>query len=307
MAAPGAHAAYAPKLELAVNPTTPAAPAALTAKVTQQSGETASKTIKLAFPQGFALAEKVSPCTAAQESSNACPPASQIGSAHETTSLADLTGPVYLQATDAGAQRLALHLSGLGGLVTQKLYADIQAGGGPLTLTIDNMPNTASTLLELDLQGGDKALVVTPRTCGPGSFNAQFTSQNGDQVSAQVPITISGCATAPVVSAVSVRPKSFHTVHTFADTQRPGHSITLRYTLSEATNGTRVKVQRRAQRRWVKSGSFVASGDQGPNSVKFDGLLRGKRLKPGRYRFLVQTTGKTGLTSKPVAVGFTIR
>lgn len=309
VAAATASAAYAPKLEIKIDPSTPSSPVAITSKIIQASGETANKTVKVAFPPGFAagLKSKVQPCTPEQEAADTCPPISEVGSAQAVTAIATLTGPVYLELVNGTQLRLAIHLSGLGGLIKQNVYGDIILSGGRVNTVFDNLPNTATTLFELDLLGGDKALSVTPRTCGPGTFDAQFTSQNGEQATSQAQVTISGCPTTPVVSAVSVRPKSFRAIRRFSDTQRRGFSTTLRYTLSEATNGSRIKVQKRVKRHWKMAGSFVAGGDQGVNAVKFDGRVRGKALKPGRYRFLVQTTGNSGLTSRAVPVGFTLR
>jgi len=179
--------------------------------------------------------------------------------------------------------------------------------GGRISTVFDNLPNTSTTLFELDLQGGDKALSVTPETCGPAAFEAQFTSQNNEQATSQAQVAISGCPTKPLVTAVSVNPRTFRAVRRFSDTERPGFSTTIRYTLSEATNGTRINVQKRVRRHWRTAGSFVASGDKGANMVRFDGRVRSKPLEPGNYRFLIQTTGNGGLKSKPVVRKFTIK
>lgn len=301
-AAPAAQAAYAPKLEIQIAPSTPDSRVAITSRIIQAGGETANKTVKVTFPVGFAAntKNKLKPCTPEQESSETCPPESQVGTGHAETGFANLDGPVFIQLTPASQLRLAVHLTGLGGLITQKVYGDIVLAGGRVNTVFDNLPNTATTLFELKLEGGDRALAATPRTCGPGVFQAEFTSQNDERASAEAKIEIAGCPTRPVVSAVSVSPRAFRAVRKFSDTQRAGYSTTLSYTLSEATNGSRVKVQKRVGGRWRMAGSFVAGGEQGVNTVKFDGRLRGRPLKPATYRFLVQSTGKSGLTSTAV-------
>src|SRR4051795_4646837 len=131
-AAPVAHAAYAPKLEIKIDPTTPSTPIAITSRITQASGETANKTVKLSFPVGYQASSKstVKPCTPDQEQANTCPPESQVGTGHAETAFANLDGPVFLELAPQSQLRLAVHLSGLGGLITQNIYGDIVLGGG---------------------------------------------------------------------------------------------------------------------------------------------------------------------------------
>ena len=59
-----ASAAYAPKLQISLDPATAGAPPAITSVVTQASGETASKTVTVSFPVGFGpqLGAKVNSC-----------------------------------------------------------------------------------------------------------------------------------------------------------------------------------------------------------------------------------------------------
>lgn len=307
LAAPVAQAAYAPRGEIKIDPLTSAAPVSIQSRILQASGETASKTIRLALPAGFTIATKVQPCTPEQEQADACPPASQVGTARSETDVANLEGPVFLGQQGSQGLRLVVSLSGLGGLVKQKTYGDLVVTAGRAAVVFDNLPNTPSTLFQLDLQGGDKAVAQTSKECGKGSVDAQFTSQDGEQAASQVPVEVSGCNTVAAVSAVRVRPKAFRAVRKFSDSQRAGFGTTLAYTLSEATNGSRIKVQKRVAKVWRTAGSFIAGGEQGANSVRFDGRVRGKPLRPGPYRFLVQTTGKSGARSKAVPAAFVIR
>src|SRR5437588_5133393 len=181
--APAAHAAYAPKLAIKVDPATPSSPAAITSTVTQASGETANKTVKVMFPAGFNgnSDAKVTPCTQQQEESDACPPASQVGNATAQTQLGSLSGPVYYEISQTQQPGLVVYLSGFGGLVKQKLLGTIAPVNGRIQVTFDNLPNTPTTSFELALQGGDKALSLTPKTCGKATFDAAFTSQNDEQ------------------------------------------------------------------------------------------------------------------------------
>src|SRR3954447_22301803 len=91
-AAPAGDAAYAPKLEIKIDPATPSTPIALTSRIIQASGETANKTVKVAFPVGFGAStkSKVVPCKPAQEQADECPAESLVGAGHAETSLANL-------------------------------------------------------------------------------------------------------------------------------------------------------------------------------------------------------------------------
>ena len=53
-------------------------------------------------------------------------------------------------------------------------------------------------------------------------------------------------------------------------------------------------------------GSFTLSGTAGPNSFRFTGRLRGKKLSPGRYRLVMVATDAAGNKSKPKRAGFRI-
>ena len=51
---------------------------------------------------------------------------------------------------------------------------------------------------------------------------------------------------------------------------------------------------KKACTRYVRTGSFGATGAQGPNSLAFTGKLRGKPLKPGKYRARISATDAAG-------------
>jgi hypothetical protein len=59
------------------------------------------------------------------------------------------------------------------------------------------------------------------------------------------------------------------------------------YTLSEPAT-SRCRVQRRKRGHYVTlRGRFKHVGNTGPNHFKFTGRLRGRKLKPGRYRLVM--------------------
>jgi hypothetical protein len=59
--------------------------------------------------------------------------------------------------------------------------------------------------------------------------------------------------------------------------------------------------------RWVRlRGSFSHSGKKGSNSFRFTGRLRGRALRPGRYRLVAVATDGAGNRSPARRTGFRI-
>src|SRR3954470_13833719 len=87
-----ASAAYAPKLQLTIDPPTAAKAAAVTSVITQAAGETASKQVKVVFPKGFEanFGSKAAICKPEQEQALNCPPDSQIGTGEAVASVLGL-------------------------------------------------------------------------------------------------------------------------------------------------------------------------------------------------------------------------
>jgi hypothetical protein len=97
-------------------------------------------------------------------------------------------------------------------------------------------------------------------------------------------------------------------------------AATVRFTITRRAGGRKVKrgkktvcvkptKKNRKHRRCTSvvrlKGSFSRNGVAGLNSFHFTGRLRGRRLKPGRYR-LVATPTAGGKTGKPTSRGFRI-
>jgi hypothetical protein len=309
-----AFSAYAPKLEVKIEPATADGPTAITSTITQATGEDASKTVKVFFPRGFQAnaSAKVSGCSAADADAKACKPDSQVGNAlAEATGVGTLEGPVHL-ITDPGKIHLAMFLKGgPAGLVEQRIdgVVTIQPDGSFLS-TFDNLPDVQTTLFKLSFLGGDKSLVLTPRTCGTFPFKGEFTSQKGEAAKSESAVDITGCSgggTKPEIEAASTSPRRFRPVRTVAQRTRRGYGTRLRWTLSQETAGTRIKVERKVGRSYRKVSSFVGTGKEGANSLKYEGRTgSGKPLRAGAYRFSLQTTSRTGVKSSVRRVGFTV-
>src|SRR3954465_9559378 len=108
-----APAAFGPQLQIKLDPATAGAPPAITSVVTQAAGETPSKTVTVSFPVGFGpqLGAKVASCQQADEDRRACPPDTQLGTAHADASVLGLPaafdGTVHLAGVAAAQVRLS--------------------------------------------------------------------------------------------------------------------------------------------------------------------------------------------------------
>src|SRR3954454_15469896 len=88
--ATAAQAAYAPQLQVSVDPAGPGVKPRLTTVVTQQGSETANRQVVVSLPTGFAApltVAQIPVCSQAQQDARACPAESRIGSAEAVAAL----------------------------------------------------------------------------------------------------------------------------------------------------------------------------------------------------------------------------
>ena len=98
---------------------------------------------------------------------------------------------------------------------------------------------------------------------------------------------------APKLSALGIR--------------RAKRAFRVSYTLSEAA-ATTFRVDRRRAGRWRRmKGKFANSGHAGANSFRWRGGLRGRRLRPGRYRLVAQALDPSGARSATLRKRFRVR
>src|SRR4051794_1844675 len=279
LAAP-ASAAFGPQLQIKLDPATAGKAPAITSVVTQAAGETPSKTVKVSFPVGFGpqLGAKVSSCSPADEANQACPPDTQLGTAKADASVlglpAHFDGTVHLAGVQGAKFRLVifLHNATFG---DQKIVgqAAVRPDGGYDT-TFDNLPNTLVTHFELDLAGGEKALLQNPSKCAPYVSKAAFTSQNGEQASGQFPVDIPGC------SAQAGKPLTLGAVKLARDGS-------VRFSLGAPAKGT-VTIKQGGRKVLAKR----FTGAAGANRVVT------RKLKPGRYVVAITATGADGKVAR---------
>lgn len=124
-----------------------------------------------------------------------CPRDSQVGTVRSTTPALEeaLTGEIYLaspectgasgtctpqDASDGHMIRLFLQLVGEGEsgiVVKQELTGQINQQTGQLTVLDDEVPEVPFSDLKLTLQGGERATLANPRTCGTVTTTADLT------------------------------------------------------------------------------------------------------------------------------------
>jgi hypothetical protein len=283
-----AHAAFSPDLTVGLAPATAAGSPELTATVVQPATDTAIERFTLTLPAGFSAAgaPAASACTLALVRAGTCPPATQIGLfAVQVGASAPATGTIH----KTGANSFGLFVSALGGAVSQTVEGSlVQRASGALDLKLDQLPALPLTGLALRLWGGQWSLIRTPGECGNYTLDGKFTSRLGEFAIDRTLMAISGCAGAPTVTVANAR---------LSDTRfKAGGSVygtrtTIEWWASQAADHTTLRIERRVDGTWRAVGGLVANGNAGDNFVRWDGRVRNRILKPGRYALRIQPAG----------------
>ena len=274
-----AHAAYAPALEVRVDPATPYSASALTATLRQAPGESANRDEVVRFPPAFRFNPgfSVNGCTAAQEADAACPDASRIGLATAETELGSFSGLVHLTQDF----RFVIFLRGFGGLVQQKIDGYFRMGAdGWIESVIEGLPQVRSTLAQVRMDAGARSLMLTPAECGQYPVDGRFTSHENETATSRATVTIVGCEAGAQVAALRARPRR--------------GALDVVWQLTGAAARTEVVLERRVRRRpWVRWTRIRAARIAGASRARLSGP-RGAPLRPGRYRVTLSTFGAGG-------------
>jgi len=106
-----------------------------------------------------------------------CPAASRIGAVELLSSVSDqaLSGSVYLGEERPGERFRMFIVTSASGIVV-KFVGSMQADpvSGRFSTTLTGLPQVPIRRLSLDLDGGAKALVASPLSCGPASSRGHF-------------------------------------------------------------------------------------------------------------------------------------
>jgi hypothetical protein len=191
-----AHASFAPRLSLSIDPATPHARPAIEATVMESAGDTPPRRFTLAFPTGFALKHPsgVQTCSASLRRASRCSRASEIGSVAAVMPSGErLRGTVNL-ARRGKRREIAVLLRGRAGLPQMGFvgYSKVSPTGAS-QLTLDQLPNVALASLTVRLTGGTRGMVTTPGGCGSQTVQGLLTSQLGELAVGLSPVQIAGC------------------------------------------------------------------------------------------------------------------
>ena len=289
-----ASAAYAPQFSFSASPATANSASAITSTITQADGETASKTVTVSLPAGFTpnLGNKLAACGMFDEAAGTCPAGSQMGQASATVLGLPFSGPVFFggPAATPGSFRLIVTLTNPAlGPQTLVGISSLRSDGGVDTV-FDNLPPFLATSFSLALDGGERALLKTPSTCGSFPVNASFVSQNGEQASRSVPLDISGCSAttgAPSGSAPTApnsSPRAPKALRFGAPRLTRAGVVSFTLSVPARVTVTVTRAGKRVARRTV-------TGRTGANRARL-----GRRLKAGRYAVKLRAADSAGKT-----------
>ncbi len=280
--------AFFPDLSVELSPPSVNRSPALTATISQPATDTPIERFTLTIPAGFTAtsAPGAATCAPAQFTANSCAEDTEIGdfTGHLGSSVA-LDGPI----TKTSDETFGMYVSILGGAVSQVVRGSlVRRDNGTLDLKLDELPALPITDLVLHFAGGDRSFIHTPARCGDFTLDGKFTSRRGELAIDRKKITIGGCADVPVIRAENVR----FSDRRFEAGGSPYSARTIiAWWLPQAVDHTNVLILRRVDGRWRKIGRLVGTGEEGDNSLRWDGRLHGDELEPGRYAVRIQPAG----------------
>jgi hypothetical protein len=294
-----AHAAFSPDLTVGLTPATAAGSPELVATVTQPATDTAIERFTLTLPAGFSAAgaPAASSCAPALVPAGACPPATLIGLfAVWVGGGAPVTGGIH----KTGPNTFGLYVSVLGGAVSQTVEGTlVPRANGALDLRLDQLPALPLTSLGLRFWDGYWSMIRTPSRCGKYTLDGKFTSRLGELALDRTVTVISGCTGAPTVTVANAR---------LSDTRfKAGGSVygtrtTIAWRASQAVDHTDLRIERRVDGTWRGVGVLVANGNAGDNFVRWDGRVRNRVLRPGRYAVRIQPAGSAPAKRVPFRI-----
>jgi hypothetical protein len=280
--------AFFPDLSVELSPPSVKRSPALTTTISQPSTDTPIERFTLTIPAGFtaASAPGAATCAPAQFTANTCA---------EDTAIGDFTGHLGSSVALAGAinktsnDTFGMYVSVLGGAVSQAVRGSlVRRSNGTLDLMLDELPALPITDLALHFAGGDRSLIHTPAHCGDYAFDGKFTSRRGELAVDRKKVAIGGCAGIPVIRAENIR---FSDRRFEAGGSPYAARTIIAWWLPQAVDHTNVLILRRADGRWRKIGRLVGTGNDGDNSLRWDGRLHGDELEPGRYAVRIKPAG----------------
>ena len=280
--------AFLPDLSIELSPASVKTKPALTATITQPATDVPIERFTLTFPAGFTASDApgATSCGSAVLATGGCPGDSQIG-----TFTGSLGSGSLLNGTinKTGDKTFGMYVSILGGAVSQVVQGSrTRRSNGTIDIGLEELPAFPMTELTLAFSGGKRSLIGTPETCGDYTLDGKFTSRRGELAVDRTEIPIAGCADMPLIRAENVR---FSERRFEAGGSAYKSRTVISWSLPVAVDHTTVRILRRKDGEWRRVGKLVGSGNEGQNSLRWDGRLRGRKLEPGRYAIRMQPAG----------------
>lgn len=175
--------------------------------VTPRAGDANFKSAVVTLPRSAFLdqAHIKTICTRVQFAAGAgngagCPPGSVYGKAKAWTPLLDepAEGPVFLRSSNHNLPDLVVALKGPPQAAVQvELAGRIDSHKGGIRASFEALPDVPVSRFVLEMQGGDKGLIVNSRDLcsrnSRASASARLAAQNGDRESASPLVRPTGC------------------------------------------------------------------------------------------------------------------
>ena len=151
------------------------------------------------LPEGTTLSPGVADglvaCSAAQFAGAGCPAASQIGSvAFVTPLIGTLAGKVYFGTPAGGTYPALVAVDDHGVRLRLTGAVTLDSRTGRISTVFDDLPQVPFTSFALSFQGGDRAVLANPATCGSKALAATLTPWSGGPAkTATAAFTVTGC------------------------------------------------------------------------------------------------------------------
>jgi hypothetical protein len=175
--------------------------------------------------------------------------------------------------------------------------------GHPVTMTASMLDTWSPFTVAWSFGDGGTSTERTPTHtfAAPGSYEVGLTATDafGKQASAARRITVSATpiTTIPVLSGLKLKPERFRALRKggpLAGTTAAKRGTRVRYTLDVAARVI-FRVQRKRGKKFkLVKGSFGVDSLAGANQFRFSGRLRGRALRPGRYRLVARPQNGAG-------------
>lgn len=195
--------AFNPGFAFSVQTTRAETPTGADVQITLPADSPTLKSAVVTLPTGMTInpasADGLTACTDAQfgvgsNSAPTCPSTSQVGTVQfDTPLLGLLSGSVFFaQPTPSRPWGLFVAIAGPGFYAKLVGNVAIDEQTGRVTTTFDGLPQVPFTSFRLIFNGGDRALLTTPSSCGAAQAQAQLTPwSSASAVSRGASITVS--------------------------------------------------------------------------------------------------------------------